>query len=258
VQPLLPDAPAAWPLLEAGRPLALGKPGQAVPVLIAGDDQPSAAVQALGQGVVWHLSPLHGLVNAHLRDRNQAALLPALLRQVPDGGLVVFDTYHLAADTAEPAIASLRDWLYRSPAGRGVLLATCLVIGFLFQQGRRLGPPLPNVAESRRREAAEYVRAMAALYRRSRQRPAIARHQKRRLKQGVGRPLRIAPDLPDDQFVAQLAQAAHRYRASDVAAIAALLRRLDQEQEERSLVLTAQEVDRLLAQASPTMHRTAR
>lgn len=202
VQPILPDAAGTWggPYLSAG--LDLEDAPAAVPVVAAEDGTPTVAVQPVGQGTVWQLSSRYALTNAMLRERYRAALIPALLRAVPPGGVIFFDEYHLRGQSEAAArILTLQDFLYRTPLGLALLFAT--VVGGLFwlSSGRRLGPPLPEAHETRRRESAETVVALAGLHRRARQHQAAARHYKRRLKGTLGARLHAGPDLDDAAFV---------------------------------------------------------
>ena len=78
---------------------------------------------------------------------------------------------------------------------------------FLVLHGRRLGPPVVTKAERRKREAAEYVEAMAALSRRARLGKDVARYQQQRLKRGLARRRPLDPNLPDREFLDRLAYA---------------------------------------------------
>ena len=106
--------------------------------------------------------------------------------------------------TNSPPINTFRDWVYQTPAGWAALFLLLLGGGWLLLSGRRLGPPLEVPTQGRRREAAEFVVAMAGLQRRARVRDHIARQQSYRLKQALGRPWRLRPSLPDDEFLRQL------------------------------------------------------
>ena len=249
-QPLLPEADAE---LQHDTPdsttLDLAEAPQAVPVL-AQANGPTVAVQTLGEGTIWHLSLQHTLTNQALGARDQAMLVPALLRTVPSGGQVLFDTYHLygpaSADVQSGEITSLQDWLYRTPLGWATLFGLGATLIYLFLQGWRLGPALPARNEVRRREAAEYVQAMAALHRRAHQNEAVAHHHKRRLKLNLGRTLRINPTLPDREFVQRLQENDATLSETQVATINHLLHNLDQQPNEGALVRIVAEIDQIL------------
>jgi hypothetical protein len=195
------------------------------------------------------LSTHHHLVNADLKDSQAGVIVPALLRTVPAGGRIVFDTYHLFGPdiaSATGQIHSLKDWLYRTPAGWATVFSALVLFAYLVLQGIRLGPPLPARGESRRREAAEYVEAMAALQRRARQSPSVARHHKHRLKIGLGRPLHISPDLDDAEFLYRLREADSHLDADKLETIRRLLAGLSNSPDEDRLVQLVAEVDEVL------------
>ncbi|MEZ4729514.1 MAG: DUF4350 domain-containing protein [Caldilineaceae bacterium] len=245
-QPLIPDLTTPIELLSSAPTLDLS---QALPVLTTANEDVTLASQRVEQGVVWHLSPHHSLINEQLRDPAQATIVPALLRHAPAGASVLFDTYHLFGPAAatDAEIASLQDWLYRTALGRALLFGLIVTLLFLLLQGRRLGPPLPTPEEHRRREAAEYVTAMANLLRRGQQRTFIAAHHKRRLKRTVGRALTVSPDLDDAAFVRQLQQHHTTMPPEEIQQVATLLRTFESNLAERDLVQAVSQVDQLLA-----------
>lgn len=248
-QPLLPESPSSPNL---GSPnfapsLDLEDAPQAVAVIGTGDNV-MVAVQPLGNGTVWHLSLANTLTNAELQGSDQGALIPAFLRTVPSSGYVVFDTYHLYQPETAPGegrIHNMRDWVWGTPGGWALLFSALTVCIYLVLQGRRLGPPLPAIAGTRRREAAEYVEAVAALLRRGRKRQSVASHHRRRLKIGLGRPLHISPDLDDAQFLQRLAEAGH-LAPDRLNSIRDLLAGLSQPADEGQLVRLVAQVDEVL------------
>lgn len=223
----------------------------AVPLLAGSDGEITVAVQSHGAGTLWHLSGHHTLVNAQLRTPAQAALLLAFLRHVKAGGTIRLDTYHLWGPTtnAVTSVQTLQEWFYRTTWGWALLFLLAITALFLLLQGRRLGPPLPSQAEVRRREAAEYVRAMANLARRARHRDHIAQHHKQRLKRIVGRRAHIDAALNDAEFLRQLANSEHlaaipeRQTEALRSDVRDLLQRLDQAQDERTLVEAVATID---------------
>ncbi len=242
-QPLLPDANASLGRLGLQPVLVLDKAPNAVPVVTTETDLPTVAVMSLGNGIVWFLSPQHAPVNGQLRDPQQAQLVLAVLRTVPAGSRVVFDEYHRQAP--DQGVQTLTDWLYRTPTGWAALFValTCLV--YLLLQGTRLGRPLPSSVETRRREAAEYVTALAGLQRRARVTQHVAAYHKRRLKLGLGRPLHLSPDLDDAAFLARLAEDG-RLTSDRLAAARDLLAQLSRHPDEAGLVRLARRVDEVL------------
>jgi len=248
-QPLLPDLAGPIALSENAPPLDLSNAPTAISVLATSDGQTTLALQPLGEGFIWHLSLYHSLTNGQLRDPNQATIVPALLRHLPARGRIVFDTYHLFGPslTADLEIRSLQDWLYGTALGWATLFAAVVTLLFLALQGIRLGPPLPMREELRRREAAEFVTAMANLLRRGQQRTFVAAHHKRRLKRALGRALNISPDLTDDAFLRQVQQVDDRLSVEEKQQLAMIFQTLNSKSDEPTLIKTISQVDPLLA-----------
>ena len=261
MQPLLPEGRPTYlrEWFSSSATLDLRNAPQAVPVLAlttADDDEAPgeiaetravAAVQSLGAGIVWHFAPGVDFTNLNLRSFDQGELLPALLRTVPEGGVIVFDAYHLfGLSRVGDQIATLQDWLYRTPTGWATLFVLVTSAIFLLLHGRRLGPPLVTVQQTRGREAAEYVRAMANLHRRARTHTKLAQHHARRLKVGLGRRRGVRTDLPDAQFLEALAFTSPPISDAQLADVRATLIGLSSNPGEQQLVSLAAEVDQLL------------
>jgi hypothetical protein len=261
IQPLLPEGRPTYlrEWFSSSVTLDLSDAPQAVPVLAlttaAADEEPGviaetravAAVQPVGAGVVWHFIPGVDFTNLYLRSFDQGELLPALLRAVPERGVVVFDAYHLfGLSRVGDQIATLQDWLYRTPTGWATLFALAASAVFLLLHGRRLGPPLVTVQQTRGREAAEYVRAMANLHRRARTHAELAQHHARRLKVGLARRHGVRADLPDAQFLEVLAYTSPSLSDVQIAAVRATLIGLSGNPGEQQLVSLADSVDQIL------------
>ena len=248
-QPLIPDGAAEYER-EWFMPAALldlSDAPQAVPVLTVDDRGAVAAVQRVGDGTVWHLAPGVDLTNGGLQGAQQGDLLPAILRGVPDGAVAAFDTYHLfGLSRVGEQIATLQDWLYRTPGGWATLFALLAGGLYLVLQGRRLGPPLVTVEQTRGRQSAEFIEAMANLHRRAREQSDLARHQRRRLKQGVSKRRAVSPDLDDDLFLDALAHAEPPLPDTQLTAVQGILHGLAGQPGERQLVQLAAAIDDLL------------
>jgi hypothetical protein len=213
--------------------------------------EPVVAVQAVGNGVVWHLTPSNGMTNGALEFDDHGHFLPAILRTVPAAGVVVFDTYHqFGLSRVGERIATLQDWLYRTPTGWATLFAFVAGGLFLLLQGRRLGPAVPSAAERKRREAAEYVEAMANLARRAHISGDVARHHKERLKRGLARRRPFSAGLEDAEFVARLGESEPALPPEQIAEIRGTLQALDSKLSEQDLVELAAKVDTILATAA--------
>lgn len=249
VQPLVPEGESEymtdWNV--SSEVLDLENAPAVVPMLLAADGQVTAAVQEVGKGVVWHLAPGNAFVNHGLAEQNHGQFLPPLLRRVPAGSVVAFDTYHqFGVSRVGEQIVTLQDWLYRTPAGWATFFAFVATSLFLVLHGRRLGPPVATKAERRRREAAEYVEAMASLSRRARLGKDVAQYQRQRLKRGVARRRPVDPNLPDREFMDHLAYAEPAMTAEELAETRQVLELLRHDPQEQQLVTLAAKVDALL------------
>jgi hypothetical protein len=244
-QPLLPDLPGEMADLGGGRTLDLAD-AEEYALALQFDDDATLAVRKMGRGQVWRLSGYHLLTNGNLREENHAAAVIALLRATPQGGAVYFDAYHLFGPEVAASIETLQDWLYRTPLGWATVFGLLTLAVFWVMQGRRLGPALPTIHEVRRREAAEYVQAMANLQRRANVRPMVATHHKRRIKLSLGRPLHLSADLSDGEFVNRLAEAYPHMAADQLSRLRHILATLDRPADEHALIKAAAAGDDLL------------
>lgn len=204
VQPILPRGAQQW--LGPGPGALSQAPADAAPVLVLSEGEGAVWVQTAGAGTLWWLAQGYAFTNADLMANEQPYLWLALLRTVPQGGTVVVDTYHLFGPDllANGRNLTIQDWLYGTMTGWATLFLLILAAVYFVLSGRRLGPPLPVPAQDRRREAAEFVVAMAGLQRRARIQDSVARHHRHRLRQVLGRRYRIPADLSDADFLAQL------------------------------------------------------
>ena len=248
-QPLVPEGEPAyttdWNM--GSEVLDLENAPAAVPVLAAENGQVTAAVQQVGSGVVWHLTPGIAFVNHGLAQEDHGQLLPPILRYVPPGGTIAFDTYHqFGVSRVGEQIVTLQDWLYRTPSGWATFFAFFVFSIFIVLYGRRLGPSVVTKAERRRREAAEYVEAMAALARRAKLGKDVAQHQQQRLKRGLARRRPVDPNLPDHDFVDRLAYAEPLLTADQQAEVRQVLASLAYNPNEQQLVALAAKVDSLI------------
>lgn len=257
ILPLLPKPEDGWSPGLSRAELDLSEAPNAVPVLANtseglallsdNDQRATVAAQPLGQGYVWHLSTEHAFTNQALDMAEDGYILPALLRHVPADGTVLFDTYHLydsATQAADGAPTSLRDWLYQTNVGRALLFGTLLLFGYLLLQGIRLGPPLPLKEEMSRREAAEYVVAMAGLQRRLGEPSHVAEALRHRLKLTLGKPLAIPATLPDQEFIDQWRERTPTLDPETIRQVTEILNTLSQNPNEQTLVDVAASIDK--------------
>jgi len=248
-QPVLPGRAERWSASYPTNVLAPDRESSAVPVLVTNAGEPSLLVTMLGNGWVWEMSSQHPLSNGTLSQPEQVTVATALLRGVPPGGTVVFDTYHLFGPQAADAVRSLQDWLYKTAPGRALAYALLVAAFYLLLQGRRLGPPIPDQPERRRREAGEYVRAVAGLKRRAGAVQETATHQRRRLKAAVARQCGLPPGSAaegDTEFV-RLLRHTQALNPETIEQIERLLASIAADCTEESLIRFTSEVDHMIA-----------
>lgn len=181
---------------------ALSAPADAT-VLAADNRRVIIASREVGRGRVIAFATTYPFSNEGLRDEGNGRLMLSLLRLAPPGSLVGFDEYqHGARQTP-----SLFAWLVTTPTGQGTALALALLAVYILWTGRRFGrvfvPPELRI----RRQPSEYVVAMANLARAAGQQQATLLRYRDWLKRRLGKPYRIDPNLNDEEFVAELAQA---------------------------------------------------
>ncbi len=254
--PLLPDGPASLrPAAPSFQSLKRDAPA-ALPVLSqrVGEKRfPAVVVQQVGKGAVWHVAAQAAPTNQALQE-DAGYLVIAWLRTVSEGGVILMDLYHPLSPTPahafQPGAPGLLAYLLRTSWGVATLAAATLMFLFLLLQGRRLGPAIPPPRAIRRREAAEYVVAMAQLKQRARQRRTVARHQNRRLRAGLARHWPIDPSLPSEAFITALQEAHDPPSPALIQRIEAVLTALERAPSEAQLVRLAAEVDAILEQAA--------
>jgi hypothetical protein len=158
---------------------------------------------------------------------------------VPPGGRIQFDEYHHGYFTP-PSTTGI---VLGSPWGWAAAYAVIAIALYLILSGRRFGRPVPLREEIARRSSAEYVESMADLFQRGGKRAYILRHYHAAFKRRLAKPFGANPQLPDQEFVRELA----RFREMDEPALLALLARLQSQQaSEAVLVGAVAEADRFL------------
>ncbi len=198
------EAPAFATLLAAG----------ACPVLISFQ-------QGLGQ-VVISTAPF-SFSNAGLKEAGNPELVLNVVAGASEGGGIWFDEWHQGRRPPRRQVVGPGDWLRYTAAGRSLLYIAAVTFVTLVLRGRRLGRPIPVPQAVSRRAPLEYITAIANLHRRASHRSAALRGYHHQLKRELGKRYRLAPTLPDDEYVAQLAQ----FNPSlDASALRSLLARL--------------------------------
>lgn len=212
-QPLNGDPPGGI-ALEAGTGLEM-KRADYVPYISSGNTNlPLLVSFHLGKGQVWLTSAPRLFINQNLRNESNASVVGAMLSDVPRGSLVAFDEYHITAgaapdDQTRQDDTGLSGLLWNTPAGWAFLYSLLVVFAFLLLNGQRLGRAVPAAQALVRRRPAEYIVAMAHLFRRAHKGGMVSHHYHAGLKRRLAKPYGISPDLPDEEFVATLAGLAH-------------------------------------------------
>ncbi len=194
---------------------------------------------AQGKGKVFLTSAPFIFTNDGLRNDADAHLVRALLTDIPAGGLVAFDEFHLGYTGQQQTV---QDLLYNRPWGWSIIFSLLLIFAYLSINGQRFGRVMPLPQEIARRSPAEYVQSMAQLFRRAGKRHMVMQHYHQQLKRSLGKPFRISATLPDDEFVDELS----RYRDVDRPELSKTLHALAQRDAgERALVKLAAAAIRL-------------
>jgi hypothetical protein len=132
----------------------------------------------LGRGDVWLLTAPQLLDNRNIAAGENRRLLLNLIG--PPGRRLVFATL------APGAASTGASWWTSTSWGIAILFAVLLAVLFRWLGGRRLGPPLIPFSE-RRRPAAEYVKSMAGLLRRTGRRSEVLQIYQHELRQRLRR-----------------------------------------------------------------------
>lgn len=149
-----------------------------------------------GQGELWLFAVDEPFKNTSLYEEENSALVMGLLEQLPPNQPMIFDEFHHGFGSAIADWSLLRT-MRQTFWGWGIYYTAILLALWLLLHGRTFGRPIPLPGEHLRREAGEYIRSMAWLYRRARLRSFVLRHHHQRLKQRVTKRYRL-PATPDD------------------------------------------------------------
>lgn len=178
--------------------------------------------------------------NAGLKEKENPALVLNILAIAGRPGTVWFDEWHHGLQAGQAEVTGFGNWLRRTPAGHALLYGALVIFVALALSGRHFGRPIPLPKEISRRAPLEYITAIANLNRRAGHRSAVLRQYHHRLKRGLGQRYRLDPTLPDEAYLAQLAQLKPDL---DQIALRQLLARLSQRQvSEPEMIQLAAEV----------------
>lgn len=178
-----------------------------VPLLADQQGELGGLHSEVGAGEIWLFVIEEPFTNLALHEKENSALLMGLLEQLPSDITMSFDEFHHGFGGVGGDWSLLRT-MTRTPWGWGIYYGAIVLGLWIVLQGRAFGRPLPLPGEHLRRQAGEYVRSMAWLYRRAHLGTPILRHHHQRLKQRVTKRYRL-PATPDD---AAFLHALTRYR----------------------------------------------
>jgi hypothetical protein len=191
-------------------------------VLLAVDSTPVLITFRQGQGRVILASFVYPLTNAGLKEPGNPELVLNLLALAGKIENIWFDEWH-HGESQRKLIIGPQDWLRFTPAGHALLFTAAILFLALVLQGRGFGRSIPLPQSMARRTSLEYITALANLSRRAGRRSDVLRQYHQSLKHHLARRYRLDPDMPDDEYVAQLSN----YHADlDTAGLKNLLMRL--------------------------------
>ena len=132
-------------------------------------------------------------------------------------------------------------FLFKTPAGLGMIYICLALFIFLTLRGRRFGKPL-QVQEKNRRLSTEYVLAMTALYQKGNTRMEILKQLRDKFKHDLAERWRVNPNLEAAAFIEELVQ---RGATNEEGQISNLLAELETKQDisETQLLEIAQRVE---------------
>jgi hypothetical protein len=184
---------------------------------------PTAVAFAEGKGRVILTTLTEPFSNEGIQTEGNAELLFNLLNGTPELSSIWFDEWHHGIRPAAADALASNNWLQRTPVGQSLLLLLAIIFIGLILRGRHFGRTVPLPKSISRRAPLEYIRGIANLSRRAGHRTAVLQDYRHRLKKELGHRYRLNPSLPDDEFIAQLAN----YQANlDIDALQKLLQKL--------------------------------
>lgn len=238
-------SPPVGPLENAQTGAVLSADREDYTTLLTAGDQPVMVSFTHGQGTILLSTLTYPFSNEGLKQSGNPALVLNMFSLAGETKQVWFDEWHHGRrGPPEDVIAGPGQWLRGTPAGRSLIYVAAILFVALLLRGRRFGPAVPMRETRRRRAPAEHVEAVANLKRRAGHRDAVMDDYRQALKRGLGQRYRLSSSLPDDEFVARLAE----YRPElDRQALADLLARLRAARvNESGMVSLAQEVAKWL------------
>ncbi len=177
-------------------------------VHVAQDERPIIVSLAQGEGRLILSSTAYPFTNVGLKTAGNAQLVRNLLATAVPSGLIWFNDWHHglrgAIDPGE--LSGPFDWLRFTSGGQAVLYTAVLLFVAILLSGRAFGRPVPLPSATRRRAPLEYINAIANLNRRAGHSYPVQLQYHQQLKRTLGRRYRLDPNLPDDEYLRQLAE----------------------------------------------------
>lgn len=215
--------------------------------LLTNAEQPLLVSFTAGDGRVLLSTSSYFFRNEAIMEADNAALALNIASLVEPNSTIWFDEWHHGirrGDVDNTALSGPGEWLRFTAAGQSLLYILAVVFIAIILSGWRFGRPVPLPRDLRRRAPLEYITAIANLNRRAGHRYAVQQQYKQQLKRQLAQRYRLNPNLPDDEYVQQLAA----YNpAVDKGQLSRLLQRLNQRKtSENELLEVAQEVNNWL------------
>lgn len=189
------------------------------------DDKPVIISFKQGQGRVWLSATSFPFSNQGLKEAGNATFVLNMLTTANDGGGVWFNEWHHGLRARPDEVLGPVGSLRYTSVGRALLYIGLVIFVGLILRGQQFGRPVPLAETMTRRAPLEYITAIANLGRRAGHRTATLAHYRHRLKRELGRRYRLNPTLPDEEYLAQLAQFNSNLDISALSTLLAKLRR---------------------------------
>jgi hypothetical protein len=208
--PLLASPPLAAPVDARPRTYVYSERSDFVTHLAVGS-KPVLVSFPLEDGRVIISSIPFPFTNAGLKEEGNPELVlnvvTAARRNMVDARPTIwFDEWHHGVRPKQSTATGPEDWLRYTPSGRAMLYTAVVIFVALVLGGRRFGRTVPLSKHTFRRAPLEHITAIANLSRRAGHRQAVLRYHYHLLKRELGKRYRLSPALPDDEYVAQLAE----------------------------------------------------
>lgn len=244
--PLLTSPALTRPLVWEGDSTIVSDRGDYVPLITNGEEA-VLVVFTEGDGHVIFGTSAYPFSNEGLLQGDNAALALNLTALIDKGSTIWFDEWHHGVrgeQTGPNSLSGPGEWLRYTAAGQSILYILAVLFIAILLSGRQFGRPVPLPSNGRRRAPLEYITAIANLNRRAGHRFAIQQQYRQQLKRKLAHRYRLNPNLPDEEYVKQLAA----YNSTvDKTKLLTLLQKLNRKNtSESELLEVAQEVNEWL------------